>query len=484
MAAIARSFPGKVLLLAHRRELITQAAEKLKLYSPQADIGICKAEQNEINKDIVIGSVQSCSKRLEQLKEKDFSVLLIDEAHHAESPSYQKIIKELGFGDDKKLLVGVTATPQRADKKSLTNTFETVAYARTIGSLIKEGFLSAVVGRKVLTSFSLSDVKTKSGEFITKQLASAVNIDDRNQFIINKFKEHAAKRKAIAFCVNVKHAQDLAHAFQVNGIKAAAVWGLMPKEERESVLKQLKKGDIQVVTSCDLLTEGFDDETIDAIVMARPTKSKSLYIQMVGRGLRKHPTKNDCLVIDFTDTGNNLSGIMSLEQAVPEAEIIKQQSSNIEDDKTEPNFAYAERKAIDEEFDILGDKNFAWVQVCSQEWSLFDDDKNEIIVSEVNGGYVAHLFYRNGAVKKIVSKPLPLDWCIGTCEDYARANLSMKFGNVKSAWFMKAEPPTKHQRDFIQSKKPYVRPKNKADASMIIRKINAESSRRRRLRRN
>ncbi len=204
MASIARHFDTKVLLLAHREELIRQASDKFKLYDPNADIGICKAKRNEISKQIVVGSVQSCfqPKRLAQLKKENFSILMIDEAHHSESPSYQKIINELGFKDPSKLLIGVTATPHRADKKGLGNTFEKIVYSRTIGSMIRDGYLPPIVGRKILTTCSLKGVKSKYGDFISKQLAHAVNNSDRNQFIVSKYIEHASGRKAIAFCAN------------------------------------------------------------------------------------------------------------------------------------------------------------------------------------------------------------------------------------------------------------------------------------------
>ena len=201
MASIARRFNTKVLLLAHREELIKQANKNFELYWPDADIGICKAEKNEFDHQIVIGSIQSCfqPKRLEQLKEQNFSILMIDEAHHVVSKSYQTIINTLGFNDSSKLFIGVTATPHRADKKQLGNTFDKIVFSRTIGSLIREGYLPPVVGRRILTNCSLKDVKSDSGDFIKKQLAHAVNVSERNEFIVSKFKKHAAGRKAIAF---------------------------------------------------------------------------------------------------------------------------------------------------------------------------------------------------------------------------------------------------------------------------------------------
>jgi len=160
MAALAKYFNKRTLILAHREELIQQAFDKFKLYWPEADIGICKAERAETNHQIVIGSVQSCCKpkRLAHLKDSEFNIFLIDEAHHATAESYQKIIKELGFHSDKtKLLLGVTATPNRSDKDSLGETFEKITYSRSIATMIKAGYLSPAIGRKILTNFSLKN---------------------------------------------------------------------------------------------------------------------------------------------------------------------------------------------------------------------------------------------------------------------------------------------------------------------------------------
>ena len=143
MAALAKQLGKRTLLLAHREELITQAIAKFKLIWPEAKIGVCMAEQNKPDKEVVFGSVQSCSRdaRLNQLKRNNFDLLLIDEAHHANSPSYLKIIESLGFGgkDLSKLLVGVTATLMRSDDKELGDIFEEINYSISIGIMIRSG---------------------------------------------------------------------------------------------------------------------------------------------------------------------------------------------------------------------------------------------------------------------------------------------------------------------------------------------------------
>ena len=208
--------------------------------------------------------------------------------------------------------------------------FDKIVYSKTAGELIQAGHLSPISGRRILTSFNLNKVRTRMGDFAVNELASVVNTKDRNKFIVEKFKEHCPTRKAIVFCVDVKHCQDVAQVFNSHGIIAEPVWGNMDKDQRKKVLKGFSKGNIQVVTSCGVLTEGFDEPSIQAIVMARPTKSKGLYIQMAGRGLRKHPGKEDCLILDFTDQYHNLNSIISLNKAIPEAKYIDADKPKVE----------------------------------------------------------------------------------------------------------------------------------------------------------
>ncbi len=474
MAAIGQHFNKRLLLLAHREELIQQAVEKFKLYWPEADIGICKAEREEISHQIVIGSVQSCSrlKRLIKLKEQGFEILMIDEAHHASADSYQKIIEELGFRDDKsKLLLGVTATPNRSDSQCLGDTFESVIYSRSVSTMIKAGYLSAVTGRKILTNFSLNSIRIQNGDFSLGDLAEAVNTPERNAFVAEKYKAYASNRKGVAFCVDVAHCQDLAASFESVGIPSKAVWGEMPIEERREVLEDLKAGKIQVAMSCGVLTEGFDEPSINCIAMARPTKSQSLYIQCIGRGLRLWPGKQDCLVLDFTDGGHNLDSIMSLSRTVPEVvELIdgNQKAFDREEIDKSPKIGVSEE--CDREFDILGCARFIWIPIGDGEWSLMDDERREIIIHPLNNGFIADIF-QNGSKASIISEPIPLEYCSGVCEDYARKNLKVSFADMGASWMNTQSSPTRTQKELLEKHKAYKEGMSKADASLEIRKI-------------
>src|SRR6185295_5575266 len=326
MSALAKELNKRTLILAHRQELITQTVDKLRLVWPEISIGVCQGERDEIHHPVVVGSVQSCSrsKRLEKLRKQDFELLMIDEAHHSVANTYQSIINTLGFNKGaNKLLVGVSAT---CGRDGLGLIFDEITFSRSISTMINNGYLSPVVGRKILTNLTLEKIRTQNGDFAICDLSGAVNTEERNQFIVEKFLEHAPERKGIAFCCDVQHCKDLAAEFQARGIACCAVWGDMLAEDRERAISNLKHGKMQFVTSCGVLTEGFDEASLSCVVMARPTKSKSLYIQCIGRGLRIYPSKENCLVLDFTDRFHNLDSVMSLTKTIPEAVHIEEQA--------------------------------------------------------------------------------------------------------------------------------------------------------------
>jgi ATP-dependent helicase IRC3 len=187
MSALAKELNKKTLILAHRQELITQTADKLKLVWPGISIGICQGERDEIHHPIVVGSVQSCSrpKRLERLREQGFELLMIDEAHHSVADTYQSVINTLGFGEGtNKLLVGVSATCAR---EGLGSIFDSITFSRSISTMIGSGYLSPVIGRKILTNFQLEKIRISNGDFAIGELAEAVNTPERNQFIVGCF---------------------------------------------------------------------------------------------------------------------------------------------------------------------------------------------------------------------------------------------------------------------------------------------------------
>jgi hypothetical protein len=167
--------------------------------------------------------------------------------------------------------------------------------------MIADGYLCPISGWRAYSDTSLDQIAIRHGDFVENQLAQVVNTSDRNNLLVSAYRKYATGHRAIVFCVNVAHAMDVCHAFTLAGIRASAVWGDMPREQRRGTLADFSTGEIDVVTNCNVLTEGFDEPRVDAIIMARPTRSKLLYTQMVGRGTRRHPDKVDLTVIDIAD---------------------------------------------------------------------------------------------------------------------------------------------------------------------------------------
>lgn len=342
---LARHVQRKTLVIAHRDELLEQAYKKMRTVYPEARMGMVKGKTQELWADVVICGVQTAAKRIEAFKQYQFDLLIIDEAHHAAANSYRKVVSGLGFDDEKsgKLLVGVTATAYRADRRGLGEIFQKITYERSILSMIREGYLCDARGISVKTKFDISNVRTEHGDFKVNDLAMAIDLPERNELVVDSYKEQTPHARGVCFCANVAHAQHMADAFCIAGIPAAAIWGNMGMEARRRTLRAFEDGRYKVLTNCAVLTEGFDEPSISAVILARPTKSRSLYVQMVGRGLRIYPNKQECLVLDFGDNCGrhdlcNLGSLLSDDRHLRKAragETVKEAADRIkrEDDE-------------------------------------------------------------------------------------------------------------------------------------------------------
>jgi superfamily II DNA or RNA helicase len=320
---------GQVMVLAHRKELISQAADKVGRWNPGATIGCERAEDfADPNADVVIGSVPTLGrkdgKRLRKFDPTRFAAIVCDEAHHATAETYQRVFEYFGFGPlttgspqnvqpGGPLLLGVSATPQRGDDMPLGTVFQAEVFNYPLRKAIEEGWLVDLKAFRVRTGEDISHVKTTAGDFNSADLNDAINTEARNQTIVKSWLQHAEARQSLAFCEGISHAQSLAEMFRRNGVNATAIWD--GDKERDAKIEAYRRGEIQVVTNCGILTEGFDCWRIGCILMARPTKSTLLYTQMVGRGTRLEDgvenlhrvpishgdTKRDCILLDFVD---------------------------------------------------------------------------------------------------------------------------------------------------------------------------------------
>jgi ATP-dependent helicase IRC3 len=320
-----------MLVLAHRSELLEQARSKILDCNPNLTVEIEQAERKAGKVDVVVASVATLGRnntpRIEQYPKDYFKSIVIDEAHHAAAPSYRRIIDF--FSPD--FLLGVTATPQRSDSTRLIDVFDEIVYYRTIQDLIQEGWLSPLVGYRVKTSTDISEVEIQNGEYSQSQLEEKIDNPERNAHVVAAYRNLAMDKKALVYASGVRHAQNLALSFNQASVKTAVIVGTTPREEREIILAQFAKGQISVIVNVGVLTEGFDEPSLEAIIIAKPTRSTLLYTQIVGRGTRLFEGKEHCIIIDIADTtkGKKPIGLPTLLGMPPEFDLQGQSLTDV-----------------------------------------------------------------------------------------------------------------------------------------------------------
>lgn len=284
----------RVLVIAHRGELLEQASDKL-YKSTGLKTATEKAEQTSLGSfyRVVVGSVQTLQreKRLNQFPPEYFDTIVIDEAHHAISDGYQRVLEHF---EDANVL-GVTATPDRGDMRNLGSYFESLAYEYSLPEAIKSGYLSPIKALTIPLKLDLSNVKQQAGDFSTKDLGTA--LDPYLEQIAEEMKKQCFNRKTVVFLPLVKTSQKFRDILNKHGFKAAEVNG--ESTDREQVLKDYEEGKYNVLCNSMLLTEGWDCPSVDCVIVLRPTKVRALYSQMVGRGTRLAPGKKELLLLDF-----------------------------------------------------------------------------------------------------------------------------------------------------------------------------------------
>lgn len=323
IAAQVRPLGVRSLILAHRDELIRQAAAKVKAIAPDLRVGIYQGPTRELRgRDVVVASVQSLTRaeRRAELAREGFRLVIVDEAHHAVANTYMEVLRALGCFDERSLAygsaaLGVTATMGRSDRVALGEVWEDVVYRRDIVQMIREGHLVNAKGVRVrVEGLDLARVKRTGGDFQDIDLANAMHEALAPEAVARAYVEHAKDRSGVLFAPTVASAYEFADALNAEGISAIGLDGSTPIEERRRILADHARGDVQVICNCAVLTEGWDAPWCSAAVIARPTSSAGLYVQMAGRVLRPHPGKRDALIIDVVGaTGKHrLAGLVDL----------------------------------------------------------------------------------------------------------------------------------------------------------------------------
>lgn len=296
----AKHCGGRVLFLAHTQELVEQAANTFSRLWPEVTVGRYMESIKDVSSHVVCGSIQSVALHLESFKDNDFDYMIVDEAHHAAADTYQKVLAYF----KPSFTLGLTATPERADDKSILDIFKNTAHKLDIQTAVEIGELVPVRCIHIHTNIDLTKVRFNSVQYNIRDLKSIIYVPERNRLIVDTWMRYVQDKRTVVFCASVKHAEQIAEMFREQGIRAAAVSGGMKQSERKEFQDRFVSKEIQVLCACDLLNEGWDCPETEVLFMARPTMSKMLYTQQLGRGMRLYDGKKSLMVFDFVDNAS------------------------------------------------------------------------------------------------------------------------------------------------------------------------------------
>jgi len=483
-----------MLVLAHRSELLDQAREKILISNPNLSVEIEQAEREAGHVDIVVASVATLGRnntpRITNYPSEYFKSIVIDEAHHAAAPTYRRIVDYF----NPPFILGVTATPQRSDSTRLTDVFEEIVYYKTIQDLIQDGWLSPLVGYRVKTNTDISEVEIQNGEYVQSQLEDKIDNPERNAYIVSSYLSLAMAKKALVFAAGVKHAENLALSFRSASLETAVILGTTPREEREKILKNFSLGLIKVIINVGVLTEGFDEPSVEAIILARPTRSSLLYTQIVGRGTRLHPGKEHCLVIDIADTtkGKKPIGLPTLLGLPPEFDLQGQSLTDVAKKFEElENFCPGEAVRVlnPQDIDLAYTRinlfmppppnpvvqeysKLIWAEVAENEFYLrlhsFESLK---IYCDALGRWTTELKMRSGDVyhTKILGTTVSIRESFARTDKWIQNNRSTVLNLIDSNAAWRSDSPTDKQQKFLRRiGVPFTSDMTKGMASQII----------------
>lgn len=314
----ARKFDARVVVLQHRKELIEQNAEKIQILLPDIRVGINSAglRRHSFDDDVICAGIQSVYQKAHEFGRRE--LIIVDEAHllsERQDSMYGKFLNDIRVINPKARLVGLTATPFRTGEGPMCGRdklFQRIAYEAMTGDLIKEGFLCPVTNKAATAEIDTSGIKLRGHEFIAGEAERAFDTDDNVSAACAEIVAKCHDRHSVlCFASGVQHAEHVAESLRsITGETVGVVTGNTIPLERSAYLSQFRAGELRWLVNCDVLTTGFDAPCIDAIAVLRSTMSPGLFAQIVGRGLRKHESKSDCLVLDF---GENIKRHGSLD---------------------------------------------------------------------------------------------------------------------------------------------------------------------------
>ena len=416
-ATDAKAVGGRTLFLVNALKLASQAKDTFARVWPETTLGEYTGGQKDVSQTVIFATVQSISKDLEKFSPTAFDYLIVDECHHAAANTYQKIFTYF----HPKFILGLTATPERSDGEDMLELFQNVAHKMDLKTAVERGVLVPIRCIRVKTNIDLTDVRINGIKYNSQDLESKLFIPERNQLIVDTYLKYVNGKKTVIFCASVDHAAEIAKLLRDNGVNAEAVSGRDRVEIREKVLKDYETGSTDVLCACDLLNEGWDSPHTTVLFMARPTMSKTIYMQQLGRGTRRCPGKDDLLFIDFVDNANmfnmpySLHRVLNIAKYQPMAYVLAPEN----------------KRKLDQDMLFKGEKPEAWLDVP------IDVDDYEII----------DLFNWQNSVKDMISQielVRMVDVQSETVERYIKdgkikPDLSIPFGDKRMFHYFREE---------------------------------------------
>lgn len=478
-AELIRRRPGRALVLAHRDELIEQAVEKIWTVWPEAEIGIVKAERDEVQAPVVVASVQTLSRarRLERLLGAGdaFRTVVVDEAHHATADSYRAVLEALGaFESAGPLVLGVTATAFRADHESLGDIFEVVAHEAGILPMIEAGYLADVRAKQIRLEGADFGFHVERGDYVLREVENELLRADAPKHAAAAYLEHATNRKALLFAPTVAVAYEMARAFRARGVTCEAVDGATPIDQRRAILARFKRGETMVISNCAVLTEGFDEPSISCVIVARPTRSKGLYCQMVGRGTRIFPGKTDLLILDLVGATSR-HDLMTAAKLFDVPQRRLEAGESVVEAVAGMRVAAAETAArrVAKDVDPFHRDRHVWIEAAGQYALALGKGRTLFLAPREEERWDVILSTREQGLT-VIASALSLAYAQGVAEDEARKANALHLTRKDAPW--RSEPASAKQEARLRQWNRWRAGMTRGEASDAITAVIAESA--------
>jgi superfamily II DNA or RNA helicase len=422
----------RVVILAHREELVEQNAQKVRDVAPDLRVGVVQAGSNQVAAHVISASVQTLASPMRRAQLRDVGLVICDEAHHGVAKSYIDVFEHFGcLHGGPAVALGVTATMARGDEKALGDIWQEIVYVKDTAELIAEGYLVRPVGVRVrVDDLQLGKVRKVAGDYSAKGLGDAIEDSMAPKKIVEALREHAGDRQTLLFAPLVHTAEVIRDALREGGFTAELVHGGTPKDERRRLLQAYRDGAVQILCNAMVFTEGTDLPMTSCVVIARPTMSPSLFVQMVGRGLRLWPGKTDCVVLDVVGATNRhrLAAPVELfgEEGYDREDVIAEVVEDIDNAEEQELLdhalgldelpAYRDGQLVSEPVDLFEGSDAGWLRTYAGVWFLATATRYVAVLPRMTGGYAVVAMSRARAGES--------SWVIEHCSElgYAMAH--------------------------------------------------------------